>query len=418
MRHRSRARATTAVLGVMGLVLGLAACSTDASIDVHLPDQVDASFSADIQQQFETAVDTAIAASGASGAIVGVWAPWAGTWVQGVGTVTPGGAAVTTDMTIPAGPLTRAMTCDVLYGMTDRGIVHLEDKVTDWVSGIPGFEDVTLGQLCDSTAGIPSYTDAIQSRLLAAPERVWLPRELISYGMADGHSADPGSSFVDSDTGYVLLGMALTRASRQSNAELYRDYVTAPLSLGHTGLPATSGVTFTGLWTPDADGAVACTEPEPVEALSPSAGSTAYGVETTIDELGKYTQALALQALSYDDEQRFTDGLPADPLAPAWYTATGGAYQAGSLIGQFGSLPGHLVAAYADRNTGMTVAVVLNNSRADDTLVRSLAWQLAAIASKAPAAAGGTTPDGGLPWTAEEQGGRVPAAAICPIPEG
>ena len=83
---------------------------------------------------------------------------------------------------------------------------------------------------------------------------------------------------------------------------------------------------------------------------------------------------------------------------------------------QYGSILGYLTAAFADRNTGMTVVAVLNNSRASNTLVRSLAWQLAAIASKLPAAPGETAPDAGLPWTAEDMGAQVAAAAVCPLP--
>ena len=85
-------------------------------------------------------------------------------------------------------------------------------------------------------------------------------------------------------------------------------------------------------------------------------------------------------------------------------------------MGQYGSVPGFLTAAFADRNTGMTIVVALNNSRASDVLVRALAWELAAITSKAPAAAGHTAPDAGLPWTAEDMGAQVTAAAVCPIP--
>ena len=58
----------------------------------------------------------------------------------------------------------------------------------------------------------------------------------------------------------------------------------------------------------------------------------------------------------------------------------------------------------------------LNNSRASADLVRSLAWQLAAVASKAPAAAGATAPEAGLPWTAEDMAAQVDAGAVCPLP--
>ena len=63
-------------------------------------------------------------------------------------------------------------------------------------------------------------------------------------------------------------------------------------------------------------------------------------------------------------------------------------------------MPGYLTAAFADPNVGLTVAVVLNNSAIGADVAAYLAWELAAIASKAPAAAGETAPEAGLPWTA------------------
>lgn len=46
-------------------------------------------------------------------------------------------------------------------------------------------------------------------------------------------------------------------------------------------------------------------------------------------------------------------------------------------------------------------------------LVRTLAWQLAAVASKAPAAEGRTAPESGLPWTAESLAGTISETAVC-----
>ena len=73
------------------VALSLVACAPEASEGLDLPTQVDASFSDEAQAQLQGAVDLAVAASGSTGAIVGVWAPWAGTWLKGVGTVAPEG---------------------------------------------------------------------------------------------------------------------------------------------------------------------------------------------------------------------------------------------------------------------------------------------------------------------------------------
>ncbi|HYP72533.1 MAG TPA: serine hydrolase domain-containing protein [Microbacterium sp.] len=409
---RPVALALTAVLS-----LALAACAPAETPTVDLPTQVDAALPDDMQAQLQSAVDAAVAASGSSGAVVGVWVPWAGTWLTAVGSTSPGAGAVGTDASFKAGNITRAMTCDVLYGLAADGTVSVDDPVTDYVTGLAGEQAMTLGELCDSTSGIASYAPLLSGRFTANPERVWDPRELVSYGTAAAMTGAPGAAYASSDTGYVLLGLALENASGSSAAELLDEYVFSAVGMPASTLSTTADVTLSGLWSGDnAEGGVACTEPRDVTDLSPSAGFTSSGVVSDLSDLGRYTQALATGARAYDTDARFDGALPAASDAPSWYTAKGGTLQAGTLIGQYGSIPGYLTAAFADRNNGMTVVVALNNSRASDTLVRSLAWQLAAIASKSPAASGATAPEAGLPWTAEDMAGQVAAAAVCPLP--
>ena len=115
-------------------------------------------------------------------------------------------------------------------------------------------------------------------------------------------------------------------------------------------------------------------------------------------------------------DDRFGDPKAIAADGPSWFTAAGGAVQAGSLIGQYGSVPGYTTAAFADPTSGLTVAVVLNNSAGAPELGAYLAWELAAIASKAPAADGGTVPEAGLPWTAEQYHAEITARAICAAP--
>jgi len=422
MRGLRRSRRLAAVAGTLALAIALAACSSEDGITLPLPDQVDAAIPADVQGQLQTAVERAMAAAGASGALVDVRVPWSGAWVAGTGTVAPGGASVDDTVTFHAGPVTRSMTCDVLYGLVHDGVVSLDDPAGKYVTGLGseqsgGPSTATLGQLCDSTSGIASFGGLIEGRIRATPERKWNPRELLGFGMSRAPSGQPGTVFADSDSGYVLLGLALERASDRSASDLLQQYVFAPHGMSGSSLPDNGSAELDGLWTGTAaDGTAACSAPTPIVGLSSSAGFTASGVVSDLTDLSRYVQALALGVRPYDAAGRFENPLPAIANGPSWFTARGGAYQAGSLVGQYGSVPGALTAAFADRNTGMSVVVTLNNSRASTDLIRSLAWELAAIASKAPAASGHTAPQAGLPWTAEDMSAQVAAAAVCPIP--
>jgi D-alanyl-D-alanine carboxypeptidase len=108
-------------------------------------------------------------ATGSTGAIVGVWAPWSGTWVSGLGTQGPGGAEVTADLGFRAGDVTGAMTCDVLYRLAADGTLSMNDPVTTWVSNLPGYDAITLRQLCDGTSGLASYTSVLDGQVANNP---------------------------------------------------------------------------------------------------------------------------------------------------------------------------------------------------------------------------------------------------------
>lgn len=419
MPKRRSVRTVGVLAAVVALALSVTACAPAHTVAVAELPQVTGDLPASLTSQLSSAVTTAMKASGSSGAIVGVWAPWSGTWVTGLGTTGPKGKKVTTDMTFAAAAPTREMTCDVLYAMAADHTVSLNDDVAKRVPGVPKVKGATLGDLCDSTSGIASYGGQLMSRWMANPDREWNPRELMSYGLARGGAKKPGTTFVDSDTGYVLLGLALESASGRSMADLYDTYVFDPLTMTSSSLPSDKGEKagrLSGWRSPTTGNKVDCAAPQNLTDWSASGGYAASGVVSTIDDLGTYARALASGARAYDVKGRFADPLPASPKAPDWFTAKGGSYQAGTLIGQYGSVPGYMTAAFSDPKSGLTVAVVLNNSRASSTLVRALAWQLAALAVKAPAAKGQTAPTVTLPWTADKVAASVKDLAVCPMP--
>jgi D-alanyl-D-alanine carboxypeptidase len=407
---------------VLGLVL--TGCSSEDSFSYTPPAQVDGALPDDTVAAMQAAVDNALVASGASGAIVGVWVPWSGSWVAASGSQDKaGGAALTTDMSFRIADVTRLMTCDVLYALADEGTVKLDAKVPTYVSGVADMSDVTLLDLCNGTSGAGSSEPTVKNSWLNTPDRVWAPLELAGYGLGRPRTA-PHTAFRDSDAGYLLLGLALERASGMTARELVAEYVTEPLGLAHTELPTavatppSTGPAMNGHYLNAVEGGYDCTAPVDITTMSASAGFTDSGVVSTIDDLGRYVQAEAAQVLRTKEEpDRFGSPLPVSDTAASWFQATGGAYLVGSLVGQQGWIPGYATAAYSDPATGFTVAVVLNDSTAGALFAQNLSWELAAIASKAPAASGQTAPEFGLPFTAEQfHQATTDAALVCVEP--
>lgn len=425
MRVRpTRRRAALALASITALTLVVSGCAADESVEIDVPAQVDAALPEATATELEAAITHAMAATGSSGAIVGVWAPWSGSLVKGFGVESPSDSSpVTTEMEFRVAQVTRAMTCDVLYAVAEEGTVRVDDRVSEWVTGVPDLSDVTLGQLCDSTSGVGSYSAQLAPLFLSNPTRVWNPRELASYGLGQPRTTEPGARYRASDAGYLLLATALENATGRSSAELFEDHVFDPLDLTATQLPdgvpaaAGPGPVLTGLYSQkDADGVMNCADPRDVTEMSASSGFTDSGVVSNIRDLGRYVQSLASGAILPEGVDRFEEPYAVYDGAPSWYNTRGGAILAGSLIGQYGSVPGYTVAAYSDPESGLTVALVLNNSGGGSGFGTYLAWELAAIASKAPAASGAEAPEAGLPWTAEQYHQAIAAAAICPLP--
>lgn len=425
MRRITLRRVGALVAGVVAAALVLSGCSGAADPVFTPKPQVKGALPSDVQDHLKAAVERAMAASGSSGAVVGVWAPWSGSWVAGLGTVSAEDKSpVESSMSFRIGDVTRLMTCDVLYALADRGVVALDAKVPDYVSGVPDLQDVTLLDLCNGTGGIGSSEPTVLPMWLHNPDRVWEPKELASFGLAQNRTP-AHAAFRDSDAGYLLLGLALERASGQTAAQLIRQYVTVPLTLGSTGLPGVTAAaptptpTLRGSFLTQENGAYQCTKPTDITVASSSMGYTDSGVTSTITDLGRYAQAEAVQALRVKDKpKRFAAPLSIADGAPSWYQTAGGARLVGSMVGQHGTTPGYLTAAYSDPATGFTVAVVLNDSTVGGSFIGDLAFELAAIASKAPPATGQKAPTFALPFTAEDYAKAVDSAAICPLPKG
>ncbi len=421
MQLLSSRRWRAAAASAAALALVLTGCSSEDSFSYTPPAQVDGALPDDTVASMQAAVDNALVASGATGAIVGVWVPWSGSWVTAVGTQDrDGGGEISTDMSFRIADVTRLMACDVLYALADEGTLELDANVADYVSGVADMREqgVTLLDLCNGTSGAGSSEPTTKTALLNTPDRIWAPLELAGYGLARPR-VDPGTTFRDSDAGYLLLGLALERATGMTASELIAEYVTDPLELTATSLPGPAPAApgddpMKGHFLPAVEGGFTCAAPNDITTISSSSGFTDSGAVSTIDDLGRYIQAEARDALRGADAKpdRFGSPLPVSEKGPSWYQATGGAYLVGSMVGQHGWVPGYATSAYSDPATGFTVAVVLNDSTAGSRFAQQLSWELAAIASKAPAASGQTAPEFGLPFTAEQYHQSITDAAI------
>jgi len=97
---------------------------------------------------------------------------------------------------------------------------------------------ITVRMLLDHTAGLFDYasSDAYDTLNVTNPERNWSASDQLVFAVEHGRPlAAPGTEYHYSDTGYVLLGEILERATGQPLAAAVRDSIGfARLGLDHT----------------------------------------------------------------------------------------------------------------------------------------------------------------------------------------
>ncbi|MGJ4845467.1 serine hydrolase domain-containing protein [Leifsonia sp. Le1] len=416
---RRRARRITAVALASVLALVLAACTPNAGASSTLPKQVAGGFSSEVTGKLKTAVTDAMKQAGASGAMVGVWAPWAGSWTDGIGTTTlKGSKPVTAGMTFRIAQNTMPMTCTVLLGLVDDGTVELDDPLTKWLPGLVGVDGVTLRELCQNTSGIGDFQGQLNHIFLNNPTRQWPALELASDGLATQPFGKPGEKLGVSMTNFVLLGMALENAAGKSWQDLYSHYIFDKLGMTSSSFPGPSQLTVPGPHPAgysvgiDPAGAVVCEPMRDVTQLSPSMGWTASGVVSNVPDLKAYVQALASGSLvSEKSAKAQATGIP---NGSDWQKYGLGVQILGPLRGSAGAMPGYLSALYSDPSSGLTIVVALNNSTPGPAFAQYLAQRLASIVSKVPAKVKGAKVVAGLPWSEAQMTEAIGKTVPCP----
>lgn len=384
--------------------------------------QVDAVLPDEFTERLNTAVADAVVQSGASGAIAGVWAPWAGTWTTATGKASfdDSAAAMSTEMPFRVGGGIGTMACTVLLALAERNEVSLDDPVDKYLDRVPGIDGITLGQTCQQTTGLADYVPSLRKHFIENPTRDWPPRELLASGLAIEDVDEPGARWSYSSTNLFLLGLALERRTGQTWDQLIRETITRPLDMAETSLVPPTRLTVEDAphgyaATLTSAGEAVCDARRDVTEQSSSMAWIEGGGVSTLEDLSTWTQALATGALlSEEMYEAQWKTVPINTAGASWREYGVGAEQQGPLRGFAGEVPGYLSAAYTDPSSGLTVVILLNNSTPGAEFVRSVAFRLASIASRAPAAGEREMPLVELPWSEQQMIDASVAQAVCP----
>lgn len=146
----------------------------------------------------------------------------------------------TTAMHFRIGSVAFAYLSTLLLRLRAEGRISLTDRLSRWFPKLPHSAQITLAMLIETRSGYADYVaqPAFLRKLEANPFRQWTQRELIAYGINPRLFGTPGK-FRYAHTNFVLLGMALSRATGEPLARLMRRQVLGPLGLTGTHISST-----------------------------------------------------------------------------------------------------------------------------------------------------------------------------------
>lgn len=147
------------------------------------------------------------------------------------------GVPATPDMHFRNGAVAISYVATLLLKLVDQKKVGLDDKLSKYLPDFPNADRVTLGQLAQMTSGYPDYVlgnDAFDNAFYADPFRQWTTQDILTQISSRPLLYDPGTNWNYSHTNYILLGLALEKATGEDMPSLMRTKILGPLGLSAT----------------------------------------------------------------------------------------------------------------------------------------------------------------------------------------
>lgn len=304
-----------------------------------------------------------------------------------------------------AGSVGKTFFAALAMQLAHEGRISLDDPLEKYLGGepwwrtddgrvrLPNGSDITLRMLMNHTSGIVRYEfdPAFTTALTADPYRVWHPAEQIAFVLDREAPFPAGQGWDYSDTNYILLAMAMEKATGQRAYDMIRTRILEPLALRST-VPSTSpdipGLVqgYAGANNPfgGADAVVV----DGRLTFNPGFEWAGGGFATSATDLARWTKAL-YEGRAFDRSllAEVVDGVEAPGLG------RGVRYGLGVIIrdtplgvawGHSGFFPGYLTEMRYYPEHRIAVAVQVNNSNG-----RTLGRPLGAILQELAALAAG-----------------------------
>lgn len=188
------------------------------------------SFSPEMQQKIDTAVQEELIKTGVPSASVAVVQNGATAYLHAFGTarLDPKTAALP-EMRYSIGSISKQFTAAAILLLQEQGKLSLDDKVSNYIPDLTRADEVTIRQLLSHTSGYQDYwpqdyvppfmlTDISAQKILD----LWARKPL---------DFNPGTKWQYSNTNYVIAGLIIEKVSGEPLLKFLQERVFAPLGM-------------------------------------------------------------------------------------------------------------------------------------------------------------------------------------------
>jgi CubicO group peptidase (beta-lactamase class C family) len=226
---------------------------------------------------------------------------------------------------------TKQFTAMAVMLLVHSGKLHYDDHLAKFFPNFPPYgTDITVGQLLNHTSGLPDYAEIMEKEEKNGGPQ-WSPEHQIQddevlallKAQAVGKFA-PGSRWEYSNSGYVVLGIIVAKASGMPYREFLHRRIFAPLKMSHTLVyqKGKNEIRDRAFGHSKEDGKLVETDQSPTSATLGDGG-----IYSNVMDLAKWDEGLQRHTLLSEKEMqpaltpvKLSDGSephwPRDPQAP------------------------------------------------------------------------------------------------------
>lgn len=139
------------------------------------------------------------------------------------------------------GSCSKAMTATLTGTLVDEGLLGWDSTLSELFPNLeihPSYQSVTVEMLLSHTGGTWSSLTAHSSTwgsMVAGGDLVAIRASVVADVLSIEPEVTPGTEFLYSNTGYIIVGSALESLTNSSWEELMQEYLFEPLTMGSCG---------------------------------------------------------------------------------------------------------------------------------------------------------------------------------------